>query len=58
MTLMPTEVLNDASKVIARCVDQLRLMRERTVDRFDDECLRDLMVELDWVLDKLCREKK
>lgn len=58
MTLMRTEVLNDASKVIARCVDQLRLMRERTVDRFEEECLRDLMVELDWVLDKLCRERK
>lgn len=55
---MPTAVLNDASKVIARCVDQLRLMRERTVDRFDDECLRDLLFELDWVLEKLCKEKK
>ncbi len=53
---MSKELLNDASKVIAACVEQLTLMRQRVRERFEEECLDELIKQLDLVLEKLCKK--
>lgn len=51
---MPKEILNEASTVIAKCIEGLKVVQARQQIRFEYECIGEIASDLEVVLDKIC----